>query len=290
MPPTFTSFLFRDSLLVLKTVFIFSLFLCCAVDLQAQNSFMTFNLRYDNANDKDNAWGNRRFEVSEMIQHYQPDILGIQEGLVQQVKYLDSVMSDYDYVGVGREDGKTQGEYSAIFYNKKKMKLVDSKTYWLSPTPDKVSKGWDAALERIVTFGCFVDRKKKDTLYVFNCHMDHIGKKAREESAKLILHLIDSMKIWNQPLVVMGDFNSEPEEAAVQLFQQKLETSNRNGEAILFGPEGTFNGFDTEKAVTKRIDYIFIKNMKFSMYDHIDDKRKNNLWLSDHLPVFARVF
>lgn len=268
------------------------LLLCFVLPMSSfgQTSFMTFNLRYDNPGDKDNSWPNRRFEVAEMIQHYNPDILGIQEGLVQQVTYLDSVMKDYDYVGVGREDGKTQGEYAAIFYNKKTMRVLDTKTYWLSSTPEKVSKGWDAALERIVTYARILDKKKHDTLYVFNCHMDHIGKQAREESAKLILHWIDSMKIWDRKVVVMGDFNSEPNEAAAQLFEAKFESINNNKEMIRFGPEGTFNGFDTEKAVTKRIDYIFVKNMSFSLYDHIEDKRSNKLWLSDHLPVLARVF
>jgi len=250
---------------------------------------MTLNLRYDNANDKENGWDLRKAEVVTMIDFYHPTILGIQEGLSNQVAYLDSALTDYDYTGVGREDGKRKGEFSAIFYNKHTIKLISSKTYWLSETPDTVSIGWDAALERIVTFGKFVHLKTKDTIYVFNTHMDHIGKLARENSSKLILRIIDSMNIWHKNVVVMGDLNSQPDEVAAQTISSRLLDMRWKPHVTSYGPEGTFNQFNIDLPVTKRIDYIFVKNMTVTEHIHLDDRRKNNLWLSDHLPVLVKM-
>ncbi len=249
---------------------------------------MTLNLRYENTYDKENGWDKRRDEVARMINFYQPDLLGIQEGLYAQVHFLDSALPHYDYIGVGREDGKQQGEYAAIFYNTKKLTCLNQKTYWLSETPDKVSKGWDAALERIVTFGTFVAKGKKDTFYVFNCHMDHIGKTAREQSARFILHLIDSMCLAKSKVVLTGDMNAEPDEAPLQVFKTRFDDLYQTPSIQHYGPPGTFNNFKTDQPVTKRIDYIFVKNIPVYSYIHIDDRRDNTLWLSDHLPVLAR--
>jgi endonuclease/exonuclease/phosphatase family metal-dependent hydrolase len=257
--------------------------------LSAQSSLMSFNLRYNNPGDKENSWENRKVEVADMLHRYRPGILGIQEGLHEQVVYLDSALEQYDYTGVGREDGKTKGEYSAIFYHTATYKLLSSKTYWLSETPEKVSVGWDAALERIVTSAIFIHRKTNDTLYVFNCHLDHMGKVAREKSAELMLRLITGMNIAAKKLVVMGDFNAEPHEAPILLFDKQMECLYKKEGVVSKGPAGTFNSFNTEQAVTKRIDYIFTKNLTVSEYHHIDQRRSNQLWLSDHLPVLVKT-
>ncbi|GBL35727.1 hypothetical protein EMGBS15_13220 [Filimonas sp.] len=275
--------------MILRNCMLVYLLLMGCFTLSGQSYMMTFNLRYDNANDKENAWGNRKDEIVDMINYYHPDILGIQEGLYQQVTYLDSALIDYEYTGIGREDGKRKGEFSAIFYNRHKIKLLSSRTYWLSETPDTVSVGWDAALERIVTFGKFVDLKTKDTFYVFNGHFDHIGKIARENSAKLIVSVIEKMKIWHKKVIVMGDLNSEPSDSAVQILSAQLSDMKGKQNLKTYGPEGTFNQFNIDLPVTKRIDYIFVKNITITEYIHIDDRRKNNLWLSDHLPVMVKM-
>lgn len=265
------------------------LFICLQYILPAQTSFMTFNLRYNNPGDKENCWEYRKGDIADMLHRYEPDILGIQEGLHDQILYLDSALVDYSYTGVGRDDGKTKGEYSAIFYNTKRFHLLYTKTYWLSDTPDTVSVGWDAAMERIATFAMFSDLKKGDTLYVFNTHMDHIGVQARENSARLILRIIDQQKLWNKRLVVMGDFNATPQESPVKLFAEKLQCANNNSRETKQGPPGTFNAFNTTEPVTKRIDYIFTNKLPVRIYRHIDDRRKSNLWLSDHLPVLIQL-
>ena len=266
---------------------LFHLLLIGSLPVFAQTSFMTFNLRYNNPGDKENSWEYRKSEVADMLNRYHPDIMGIQEGLHDQVVFLDSALQQYDYAGVGRDDGKTKGEYSAIFYNTGKFKLLATKTYWLSNTPEKVSIGWDAALERIVTFAELLNKTSNDTLYVFNCHLDHVGKIARERSAALILTFITQMNLWTKKVVVMGDMNSEIVEPPAQLFISQMDYASGKNGVLTYGPAGTFNAFNTVNSVTKRIDYIFTKNISFSHYYHIADRRKNNLWLSDHLPVMA---
>lgn len=260
-----------------------------SLQMKTQTTIMTYNIRYDNPNDKDNCWGYRKDELVQMIKHYQPDVIGIQEGLHNQVTFLDSALTPYDYAGVGRDDGKQRGEYAAVFYNSKKFKLITAKTWWLSETPDTISVGWDAALNRIVTFVKLLNKKNKDTLYVFNTHFDHVGKQAREKSAELILRLLEKMQPGKNKQIVMGDLNSEPMERPVEIFAGRMEYAYGKQGAITKGPEGTFNNFDIEKPVGKRIDYIFTKNCTVTEYLHIADRRKNGLWLSDHLPVLLKM-
>lgn len=254
-----------------------------------QTTAMSFNIRYDNPSDNENNWEHRKAEVVTMIQYYSPEILGIQEGLQHQVTYMDSTLTNYKYVGVGRDDGKYKGEYAAIFYKRERLKLLESETYWLSETPDKVSVGWDAVMERIVTFAKFEDIKTKDTLSVFNAHFDHIGKTSRKKSAELILKIIKDKKILESKVLVMGDLNCKPKEKPIEILKELLEDSYNRRNVVSYGPLGTFNSFDSAKLLNKRIDYIVTKNIKVLTYVHLDDKRKNNLYLSDHLPVLIKI-
>lgn len=257
--------------------------------LLGQTSVMSYNIRYDNPNDNENWWKYRKSEVAKMINYYAPEIVGIQEGLNNQVKYLDSTLIGYKYVGVGRDDGKFKGEYTAVFYKTERIKALSTKTYWLSETPDKVSIGWDASMERIVTFGEFLDKKTNDTLYVFNCHYDHKGEVAQKKSTDLILKIIKDKKITNKKIILLGDFNSQPNEAPIKKFESLMVDNYNKKHVTTYGPLGTFNQFKTDLEIKKRIDYIFTKNINVIEYIHIDDRRKNNLHLSDHLPVLIKI-
>ncbi|MBD0830604.1 endonuclease/exonuclease/phosphatase family protein [Aestuariibaculum sp. TT11] len=250
---------------------------------------MSFNIRYDNPNDKENWWEHRKSDVCKLINYYQPDFLGIQEGLEHQVAFLKNNTANYNFIGVGRDDGKMKGEYSALFFNDSKFELLQEKTFWLSDTPDKVSVGWDASMERICTFGKFKNKNTKKIIYVFNTHFDHIGEKAQEESAKLILKTIKKLKIKKDKLIVMGDLNSEPESKPIRLLKSKLDDGLETAKKAFYGPVGTFNNFDPNAILKNRIDYIFTKNIKVLSYRHIDDRRGNNLCISDHLPIFIIV-
>jgi len=159
---------------------------------------MTYNIRYDNPSDGKNAWSLRKECLVSQIEKYNPAILGIQEGLHHQVLYLDSCFSKYAYIGVGRDDGKTKGEYCAIFYDTLQFRVIESSTFWLSGTPERVSVGWDAALERICTYAIFENVQTGKRILVFNTHFDHIGVIARKKSAQLIVskeHEINSEKL-----------------------------------------------------------------------------------------------
>ncbi len=251
---------------------------------------MTYNIRYDNPNDGENQWSNRKDFLSNQIAFNEPDVFGIQEGLHHQVTYLDSILSNYKYVGVGRDDGKTKGEYSAIFYNTKTLKVVEHVTFWLSETPNKISVGWDASMERICTYALFKDVNNQQLFWVFNNHFDHIGKEARLQSTKLIVKKIASLNKKNYPVFVTGDLNLRPESKPIQYLSKVMNDSRAISESKPFGPEGTMNGFKFERPVTSRIDYIFTSkdHIKVKKYGVLSDS-KDCRYPSDHLPVLIEA-
>lgn len=255
----------------------------------SQQSIMTFNIRYNNPDDKENCWEHRKPELLNLIQKYQPSILGLQEALKDQVDYIHKNLSNYAYVGVGRDDGKTKGEFAPIFYDQDQMVLIHFDTYWLSETPKEISVGWDACMERIVTYAVFKDKLSKDTCYVFNAHFDHIGTKAQEMSARLILKLIEDLDLNEKRVVVMGDLNVEPGSETIGLLKAQLEDAFDLSNILHTGPEGTFNRFDETKTPILRIDYIFTKNLSVKSYQTLNDKRSNGLCISDHLPVMIEL-
>jgi len=189
-----------------------------------------------------------------------------------------------------RNDGKTEGEFSALFYNSKKFNLIENSSFWLSDTPDIPSKGWDASLNRICTYGLFEDRATNKKLWLFNTHFDHQGVQARSNSTRLIIEKINELNEANYPVVFMGDLNLEPENEAIQYLSKKLVDTKTSNSKVTFGPEGTFNGFKFDKPVTRRIDYIFVskKNVEVVKYAVLSDS-KDLRYPSDHLPVYAEI-
>ncbi len=251
---------------------------------------MTYNIRYDNPNDGENKWSNRKAFLSNQIAYNEPDVFGIQEGLHQQLRYLDSTLIDYKYVGVARDDGKTKGEYSAIFYNASRLKVVKASTFWLSKTPNKISVGWDASMERICTYALFKAVNTNQHFWVFNTHFDHIGKDARLQNTKLIVKTLESLSANKYPVVVMGDLNLKPESKPIQYLSSVLNDSKTICLSMPFGPTGTFNGFNFNKPVTDRIDYIYTskENIKVNKYAVLSDS-KDCKYPSDHLPVLVEI-
>jgi len=197
-------------------------------------------------------------------------------------------MNQYSYIGVGRDDGKTKGEYSAIYYDTTKLDVRYQNTFWLSDTPEKISVGWDASMERICTYGHFIDKLTQTEYHIFNAHFDHIGPIARENSAKLIVQKIRQLKLESKNIILMGDLNCLPDSQAIIEFKKGLDDASELAGGHIYGPVGTYNHFDPAFIPDRRIDYIFSKNLSVSTYRHIDDRRQNNLWPSDHLPVFVK--
>ena len=270
----------------------FSLFIVVTVSsciYSQSHSIMSYNIRYDNTWDVENSWTIRKNKVIQILIQYAPTIIGIQEGLFSQIQYIDSCLTNYDYVGVGRDDGQEKGEFCAIYFDTTQYSVLNHSTFWLSETPDIISVGWDAALERICTYGLFRDRKTAEEFWVFNTHFDHMGARAREQSSGLILKMIKKINRRSLPLILMGDFNSIPDSPPVNKIKTDLSDALQISLEELQGPRGTFNGFDADLPIEKRIDYIFTGNFKVLSYIHINDRLNNNRHISDHLPVMVKI-
>ena len=268
---------------------VFILFTISSNIYSQPHSIISYNIRYDNNWDIENSWKIRRNKISQILVQYSPSIIGIQEGLLNQVQYIDSSLIDYDYVGVGRDDGKMKGEFCAIYFDTTRYVLLKNSTFWLSETPDTISVGWDAALERICTYGLFKDRITKEEFLVFNTHFDHIGVVAREKSSELILKRINKINRQTLPVILMGDFNSIPNSSPVKEIKTELSDALQISLEKLQGPRGTFNGFNEDLPIEKRIDYIFTNDLKVLSYTHINDRLNNNRHISDHLPVMIKI-
>lgn len=257
---------------------------------QAEIKVMSYNIRLDVKSDGENWWEKRKDKVAGLINYYEADFIGLQEVLHRQLIFLKEQLAGYDHVGVGRDDGKEAGEYSCIFYKKNKYTLIKEGTFWLSPTPDTPSKGWDAALNRVCSYGLFKDKKTKKLLWVFNTHFDHMGKTARLESAKLINQKIKELNKSNYPVIVTGDFNSKPEEEPAQYMQSQMQNC-RTISKLVYGQADTWNGFQFNQKPEGCIDYIFVSHYKYlnvskfaTLTDSYDMK-----YPSDHFPVLATI-
>ncbi|GAB3651455.1 endonuclease/exonuclease/phosphatase family protein [Echinicola sediminis] len=259
----------------------------------AQSETLTiasFNIRYDNPNDAPDNWDNRKDVAVNLIKFHGFDVFGIQEGLKHQIQYLDEHLPDFGFVGAGRDDGKEKGEYAALFYNKKKFKVVEEATFWLSTDTSQPNKGWDAALPRICTWAKLQDKNSGQEFYVFNTHFDHVGTEARQESAKLILSKIKEADKAGIPVMLTGDFNVDQDNPAYTLLKDSKELKDCYLAAdIQYANNGTFNSFDNTKSTDKRIDHIFVsETLKVKKYGILTDTYHNR-YPSDHFPVMAVI-
>ncbi len=250
---------------------------------------MTYNIRLSLDSDKENSWNNRKQETMALMSYYHPDYFGVQEAVPQQMVDIKTTLTDYDYVGVGRDDGKNQGEYSAIFYNKNKLEVVKSGTFWLSETPEKPSKGWDAAYNRVCTYALFKMKKGGKKFWAFNLHFDHVGDVARVNSAKLILEKIKEFNKENLPLTLTGDFNLTDDKEPIKIMSKELTDSYYNSQKPHYGPKGTWQNFDIDTPSTERLDYVFVKGFDVLSNRTINDRRENLLYPSDHFPVLTEI-
>ena len=257
---------------------------------------MSFNIRLNIASDGKNAWPRRRELVASMIRFHKADIVGIQEALFDQVWDMEKALPEYRWLGVGRDDGEIDGEFMAIFYRNDRFELLQNSTFWLSERPEKPGRGWDAACNRIVTWGKFKDCMTGKQFYYFNTHFDHLGNIAREQSAELLLQKIKEIAA-DFPVVISGDFNVFPNAKPYRIIVNgtqdnsdlKLVDAKKISQNPHYGPQGTFTGFDLTNLGDAPIDYIFVKNNVTVLYhgtlsDCIDGRLP-----SDHFPVLAEI-
>jgi endonuclease/exonuclease/phosphatase family metal-dependent hydrolase len=248
---------------------------------------MTYNIRFDNPSDGVNRWNNRKQNVFSLIRKYNPDVFGVQEALHHQLEDIKAALGEYEYVGAGRDDGKTKGEYAAIFYRRERFAIVNSQTFWLSMTPGVAgSKHWDAAITRVATWARMTDKKTNRDFLLVNTHFDHIGKEARKNSAKLLKDTLQSLA-GILPVILTGDFNCTRQDPPYEVLtsKQSIELYDPAPD----NPEGTFCNFGVSSQPCTAIDYIFhTADWKSSGYEVIKDN-DGNYYPSDHLPVIVQL-
>ncbi|MCB9235669.1 MAG: endonuclease/exonuclease/phosphatase family protein [Bacteroidia bacterium] len=264
-------------------------------DLRAKMnlSVMTWNIRYDNPADGNNAWSNRQERVISLIKETDPDLIGMQEVLESQLKTLKKELKGYAFVGVGRDDGKKAGEFNPIFYRKSQFKLLNSGTFWLSPDPETPgSKGWEAACPRIVTWARLEILGTGKVFYHFNTHFDHQSQEARYQSAAMLSEYF--RKLPEKPhFILTGDLNEEPNGPVYTtltangdynyLVDTRLAASSKSG------PRGTFTGFEVGAIPSKLIDYVFLRKFRNVVSYRVLDEQKDGFYPSDHLPVLVKM-
>ena len=241
--------------------FILSAFLLSGLCVQAQKiNAATYNIRLLSRSDslQGDGWWHRRDALCGLIGFHDFDIFGAQEVCYPQLRYILEALPQYDYVGVGRDDGDRAGEFSPVFYKRERFRLLDSGTFWLAERTDVPGKGWDAACMRICSWGRFEEKDSGRRFWFFNLHMDHRGVEARRQSARLVLSRIGSM-CGDEPVILTGDFNVDQNNESYRLLAgSELLVDAFEVAQVRYAPNGTFNAFDPNRKTDSRIDHIFV--------------------------------
>ena len=260
--------------------------------VQAESlKLMSYNIRCGlcEAEGTPQYWPERKLLLAHLIQTQQPDLIGLQEAELFQVHDLVAMLPQYQWFGEGRDDGKTKGESTAVLYRKDKLQLLSAKTLWLSETPEQVSKGWDANLNRTFTKTQFKALKSGQSFYFLNTHFDHMGQQAQLQSALLLKAEVEQLPKQSKVLLT-GDFNVEPSSEPYKALSKSLNNSALVAKDKLSKNAGTFNGFGREpNSPSQTIDFIFVsKNLQVTSYQ-VDNRRYNGLYPSDHEAVVAVI-
>lgn len=244
---------------------------------------MSFNIRYAGAEDGTNSWKYRYPAVAMMLDDQRPDVVGLQECVYEQFQYLQSAMDKlYKIVGVGREDGKKEGEMMAIMYNPKTVSLVKWGTFWLSETPDVPSKGWDAACYRTATWAIMKDKATGKKFFFINTHLDHQGAEAQKNGAQLLVEKIAELNPSGCPVILTGDLNLEPGSAALNPIKGALNDARET--AVASDYHNTYNGWGKD---SKTIDYVWYKGFTCTKFETVTKPYYDRNFISDHFPVKA---
>ncbi len=277
-------------------------FAACAADL----TLGTYNIRNGVSDKFKNTWAARRQVVCDLINYEAPLVLGVQEAYRFQIDDMLKAMPEYACVGVGRDDGKEKGEHSPVFYDKTRVRCLESGTFWLSETPDAPSKSWDAFCKRICSWGRFKLIASGREFFVYNVHMDHKSSLARENGAKLMLARMGDALAKKIPVFAMGDFNADVGSEAYNVFTNAGLRDAYKAARFRFAPNGTTSGFDEERWSVERIDHVFVTpGVTVNRYailtavywePEADEKPDHHGYYdfdvrtpSDHYPVFVKV-
>ncbi|MCF7974353.1 MAG: endonuclease/exonuclease/phosphatase family protein [Phycisphaerae bacterium] len=294
----------------MKSVIVLTL--CCLLSLFAAPlcaaspdtlSIMTFNIRYGSAGDGPNHWDLRKDLVFSVLEDQQPDVVGLQEALKFQIDQMTGAVPGYTVIGVGRDDGKTKGEYSALLYRTDRFDVLNSSTFWLSETPSVVaSMSWNTACTRICTWALFKDKTSERRFYVYNLHLDHVSQEARVKGVKLVLERIAQRKTL-APAFVTGDFNAGETNPAITQIKTptfKVKTAPDAAPKTVHLVDtfraihphvetvGTFNGF-RGTLTGEKIDYVWVTDCLNIVAADILRMNTSGRYPSDHFPVVATV-
>lgn len=264
--------------------------LVISISATAQHmNIATYNLRYANTTDIGNLWVDRKQAVVDLIQYHQFDLFGVQEAVKLQLEDLKMAMPEFDYYGVGRDDGKSAGEHSSVFYKRDRFELVDKGDFWLSQNPDRPGFGWDSKFNRICSWVKLKDKKSKKIFFVFNAHYDHQGMVARAESSKLVLKKINEIA-GSTPVVFMGDLNGGRDTPwYLSLVNSGLIKDSFTLVERPYQLSGSFNGFNTQQVGKEVIDHIFVTEyFKPTRWAVLTDTYFGK-YPSDHFPVAVEV-
>ena len=248
---------------------------------------MSYNIRMGSAKDGTNSWEFRYPATALMLEDQKPDVFGVQEAFNYQIRFIEDNFEDYDCVGVGRDDGKQKGEFMSIFWNKKTVKMIKWGTFWLSETPEKPSMGWDAACKRTATWALMKDKKTGKQFYFVNTHLDHRGTEARKKGLELIVSRIAEINPKGYPMVLTGDFNVKPDNAALKDLDSKMQSARKIAPRTDNHP--TFNNWGKIKP-DMVIDYIYVSGFSACPeYHTVTEKYGTWKYVSDHYPIAAKL-
>ncbi len=252
-------------------------------------TILTYNIKVDVPHEEISSWARRRDAVNAVVEFYDPDIFCAQEALPHQMGDL-ARMAQYGVIAFGRDDGDKDGEHAAIFYRADRYEVRRTGAFWLSPTPDEPSYGWGSRHRRMATWAALHDRKANRSLTVVCTHLDHEFQEARTGGGAVLLKRIAAIA-GDEPVILAGDFNENPDGAAVQSVLREFRDSRAVSRLPAIGPDGTYNGFEvTNVAPADRIDYIFVKGdaaviRQANLVTITPDGRLP----SDHFPAFAEI-
>ena len=246
---------------------------------------MSYNIRLSSGTEKADSiyhWQHRKEASLNLMHEERPTVFGLQEACPDQMDYLVENLPEYGYIGVGRDDGKRKGEFMSIFYLKDEVELIDGGTFWLSETPDQVTKGWDAQCFRTCTWTILKKRDTGKKFVYMNTHLDHMGKVAREESIKLIVAKAEEFTGGKLPVYITADFNSPTTNAIFKPMQEAM--LDARVEAPTTDDRGTLNCWGTTPPGVV-IDHIFYRGAEAQKFEVLRDKNYGAPYVSDHYPV-----
>ena len=269
------------------TIALAAAFLLPVMSYGQEIKVMSYNIRYGEGSDGTNSWQYRAPLTIEMLEDQAPDIFGVQEALGNQIDFILEFTDGYECVGVGRDDGKKEGEHMSVFWNKKKIKLLKWGTFWLSETPSEPSKGWDAACFRTATWTLMKDKKTGNKFFFVNTHLDHVGKEARKNGLALIVDKIAELNPEGFPMVLTGDFNIKPNDPALKDIDTRMESVRKI--AAKTDNHHTYNGWG-RASKDSVIDYIYVSGFSACPeYQTITKKYSGRTFVSDHYPIISRL-